>query len=174
MELKNLSNNKQKSNYTVHKIVLVICLTITLSTVVMLKITAALVKERSVSKFITIESRLEPFGKVNMPGTGTVKSVAAINSIEKSETIAKVYTGSDVYNMACTACHTAGIAGSPKLTDTLNWEPRITQGIDTLRAHAINGYTGLAGYMPPKGGRLDLSDTDINNAIDYMLAQIQQ
>ena len=174
MELKNLSNNKQKSDYTVHKIVLVICLTITLSTVVMLKITAALVKERSVSKFITIESRLEPFGKVNMPGTGTIKSEVAINSIEKSETIVKVYSGYDVYNMACTACHTAGIAGSPKLTDTLNWEPRIMQGIDTLRAHAINGYTGLAGYMPPKGGRLDLSDTDINNAIDYMLAQIQQ
>ena len=66
MELKNLSNNKQKSDYRVLKTVLVICLIIIISTVVMLKRTANLVNERSVSKFITVEERLEPFGKVNL------------------------------------------------------------------------------------------------------------
>ncbi|MFQ3334416.1 MAG: cytochrome c5 [Woeseiaceae bacterium] len=169
-----MSINKKKQDNKDIKLGLVLVLVIILSTVIMLQKTADLVKDRRASKFETIDSRIEPFGKVNMPSSGTVESVAVINSIEKSETIAKVYTGSEIYNMACTACHTAGIAGSPKLTDTLNWEPRIKQGIDTLRAHAINGYTGLAGYMPPKGGRLDLSDMDINNAIDYMLSQIQQ
>ena len=168
-----MSINKKKQDNKDIKLGLVLVLVIILE-IFNLPRSTDLVKDRRASKFETIDSRIEPFGKVNMPSSGTVESVAVINSIEKSETIAKVYTGSEIYNMACTACHTAGIAGSPKLTDTLNWEPRIKQGIDTLRAHAINGYTGLAGYMPPKGGRLDLSDMDINNAIDYMLSQIQQ
>jgi cytochrome c5 len=29
------------------------------------------------------------------------------------------------------------------------------------------------GYMPPKGGRLDLSDAEINAAVDYMLSESQ-
>jgi cytochrome c5 len=35
----------------------------------------------------------------------------------------------------------------------------------------INGYQGDAGYMPPKGGRIDLSDEEIISAMDYMLEQ---
>ena len=60
------------------------------------------------------------------------------------------------------------------LTDAENWAPRIAQGMDTLRLHAIEGYTGNAGYMPPKGGRLDLSDEEIYAAVDYMLSEVPQ
>ena len=60
------------------------------------------------------------------------------------------------------------------LTDAANWAPRIAQGLDTLRQHAIEGYSGENGYMPPKGGRLDLSDEEVYAAIDYMLSEVPE
>ncbi len=41
---------------------------------------------------------------------------------------------------------------------------------DTLHKHAIEGYQGKAGYMPPKGGRTDLSDQSVMNAVEHMVA----
>jgi cytochrome c len=40
-----------------------------------------------------------------------------------------------------------------------------------LRDHALNGFTGDTGFMPPKGGRIDLSDEEILAAVEYMLEQ---
>ena len=55
--------------------------------------------------------------------------------------------------------------------DKAAWAPRIAQGIAVLREHAIDGYQGSTGYMPPKGARVDLSDKEINDAVDYMIAE---
>lgn len=77
--------------------------------------------------------------------------------------------GKGVYDVACTACHQAGIAGAPKAGDAAAWGPRIAQGKDTLYKHAVEGFTGKAGIMPAKGGRTDLSDDLIRQAVDYML-----
>ena len=54
--------------------------------------------------------------------------------------------------------------------DKAAWAPRIAQGMDTLYKHAIGGFQGKAGVMPAKGGRADLSDKSIDNAVDYMVA----
>jgi cytochrome c5 len=78
--------------------------------------------------------------------------------------------GETVYNQACVACHGAGIAGAPKLGDQAAWATRIAQGADTLHAHALQGFQGKGGYMPPKGGRTDLSDQSVINAVDYIVA----
>ena len=43
--------------------------------------------------------------------------------------------------------------------------------MDVLKQHAIEGYTGSAGYMPAKGGRADLSDEAVAEAVDYMVAE---
>lgn len=114
-----------------------------------------------------LSSRLQPFGDSRLPGEEQVAAAPAI-----VEPVAAALSGPQVYNEACIACHAAGIGGAPMLTDSANWAPRIDQGMDTLRQHAIEGYTGAAGYMPPKGGRLDLSDDEIYGAIDFMLEQI--
>ena len=42
---------------------------------------------------------------------------------------------------------------------------------DTLNKHALEGFQGKAGYMPPKGGRTDLSDQSVMNAVDYLVGQ---
>ena len=79
--------------------------------------------------------------------------------------------GKKVYDSACFACHAAGVAGAPKLGDKANWGPRIAQGNDTLYTHAIKGYQGKAGMMPPKGGNMSLSDDDVKAGVDYMVSK---
>ncbi|HEY8242629.1 MAG: c-type cytochrome [Vicinamibacteria bacterium] len=78
--------------------------------------------------------------------------------------------GKKVFDGACAACHGAGIAGAPKVGDKAAWAPRIAQGAATLYQHAINGYQGKAGVMPPKGGSLNLSDAEVKAAVDTMIA----
>ncbi len=80
-------------------------------------------------------------------------------------------SGPQVYNAACLACHGAGVGGAPILGDVAAWAPRIAQGTDVLNDHALNGFTGPVGYMPPKGGRVDLSDQEIIDAVTYMVEE---
>lgn len=77
--------------------------------------------------------------------------------------------GKEVYDGVCFVCHTPGAAGAPKLGDAAEWGKRVAQGNDVLYDHAINGYMGQAGMMPPKGGRPDISDDDVKAAVDYMV-----
>ncbi|MDH3589888.1 MAG: c-type cytochrome [Gammaproteobacteria bacterium] len=81
--------------------------------------------------------------------------------------------GEAIYNSACMACHMVGVAGAPKLGDTEAWAPRIANGIDTLYTHSIDGFQGATGVMPPKGGRLDLSDDEIKAGVDFMVEAAQ-
>lgn len=112
-------------------------------------------------------ARIEPVARVAVAGQD--------NSALEPQTTAPAAAavdlgGEDVYNQACVACHGAGVAGAPKFGDKAAWGPRITQGADTLHQHAIAGFQGKAGFMPPKGGRTDLSDQSVINAVDYMVA----
>lgn len=79
--------------------------------------------------------------------------------------------GQSVYTKTCALCHAAGVAGAPKLGDRADWAPRIAQGKDTLYKHALEGFTGKKGQMPPKGGNTALADADVKAAVDYMAAQ---
>ena len=82
-------------------------------------------------------------------------------------------TGRETYDNACQACHSSGIAGSPKFGDKAAWKDRIGQGMPVLVEHAIKGYTGDSGIMPPKGGRTDLSDQQVEEAVVYMVESSQ-
>lgn len=78
--------------------------------------------------------------------------------------------GEKVYQATCKACHDAGLLGAPKSGDKASWEPRIAQGKDILYKHAIEGFTGKTGTMPPKGGST-APDAEIKAAVDYMIAK---
>jgi len=78
--------------------------------------------------------------------------------------------GKTVFDTGCVACHGAGIAGAPKFGDKAAWAPRIAEGANVLYTHALQGFQGKAGVMPPKGGNTALSDADVKAAVDYMMA----
>ncbi|MEM8814733.1 MAG: c-type cytochrome [Pseudomonadota bacterium] len=120
-----------------------------------------------------VMDRIAPVGQVYMPGDDVSAAVTVIAAADEPEPVAEVQSGPQVYNSACLACHGAGIGGAPVLGDASAWTARIDQGMDTLVRHAIEGYTGELGYMPPKGGRVDLSDEEVAAAVEYMVAEVQ-
>ena len=75
-------------------------------------------------------------------------------------------TGDQVYAVQCAACHTAGVAGSPKLGDVAAWGPRLKTGYDALLTSALKG----KGSMGAQGGG-DFSDFEIGRAVVYMANQ---
>lgn len=77
--------------------------------------------------------------------------------------------GKALYDTTCVACHGAGIAGAPKFGDKAAWTTRIAQGNATLYEHAIKGFQGKAGVMPPKGGST-APDAGVKAAVDYMVS----
>jgi cytochrome c5 len=73
-------------------------------------------------------------------------------------------TGEEVYQLACGACHAAGVAGAPKIGDAGAWAPRLKQGYDALVTHAVEGFKG----MPAKGGNADLDRIEVARAVVHM------
>jgi cytochrome c5 len=116
-----------------------------------------------------VDSRSAPFARVAVAGQDN-SALAIVEETTGSGPGLPVPTNAEeLYTQACSACHAQGIGGAPKMGDAANWAPRIAQGKDTLYKHAIEGYTGKAGLMPPKGGRVDLSDDLIRQGVDYMV-----
>jgi len=72
-------------------------------------------------------------------------------------------TGEQVYQGACFACHGTGALDAPKKGDAA-WKPRLAQGLDVLKKHAIEGIRS----MPPRGTCADCSDDEIVDAIKFM------
>jgi mono/diheme cytochrome c family protein len=68
-----------------------------------------------------------------------------------------------VFQAQCSACHTTGAAGAPKIDDPAAWAPRIATGIDALLHSALKG----KGAMTPQGGG-DFSDFEIARAVVYL------
>ncbi len=121
-----------------------------------------------------IEARLAPAGQVNTSGeTVTLAGSAPTAGASPAATPMAASPGEATYNKVCFACHAQGIAGAPKFGNAAAWEARIAQGNDTLYKHAIGGFTGSAGMMPPKGGAVDMADEDIKGAVDFMVRAAQ-
>ena len=119
-----------------------------------------------------VAERIRPFGEVYLPGEETEPSRPIVEPAVEPEPVATAMSGPQVYNTACLACHGPGIGGAPIFGDSAAWAPRIAKGIESLNEHALNGFTDV-GYMPPKGGRVDLSDPEILDAVAYMVDEVQ-
>jgi len=117
-----------------------------------------------------VAERIKPVTKLAVAG----KDNSALAPAQPAQAAAAAdLGGEDVYNMACVACHGAGVAGAPKFGDKGAWAARVSKGADTLHEHAIKGFQGAAGFMPAKGGRTDLSDKSVINAVDYMVDAVK-
>jgi cytochrome c5 len=81
--------------------------------------------------------------------------------------------GTELFEQTCSVCHGQGIAGAPKAGDKSAWGPRIAEGKTMLYQHALQGFSGKTGIMPPKGGRTDMPDDLVKQAVDHMVQMAQ-
>lgn len=81
--------------------------------------------------------------------------------------------GAELFKKTCAMCHQTGVAGAPKLGDKADWGPRIAQGKDTLYKHALEGFNGNKGAMPPKGGNPAYTEDEIKAIVDFMVSKAE-
>lgn len=105
----------------------------------------------------SIAERVAPVGEVCLQGEECAASLQVAAAGPRS--------GEDVYNSACLACHASGAAGAPKFRLAEDWTARLSAGIDTVYANAING----KGAMPAKGLCGNCSDDEVKAAVDHMI-----
>ena len=132
---------------------------LSLSTVFSLAVQAQNEQQRA-----EIEDRIKPHGEVCLQGDSACGGASAAGS-------SAARSGEDVYNAACTACHTSGIAGAPRLGTAGDWGDRIAKGTDVLYASGIDGLAGTG--MIAKGGCANCSDDEIKAAVDYMVDSVK-
>src|SRR5579859_3807883 len=75
--------------------------------------------------------------------------------------------GSGVFGEVCSGCHGTGANGAPRVGDKKAWQARYANGLTTLSQHAIEGIRN----MPPHGGKMSLTNLEIERAITYMVNQ---
>ncbi len=122
----------------------------------------------------SVLQRVEPVGKEAVAGQdNSALAIQAPAGAAASAALALPKDGKALFETVCSACHGAGIAGAPKAGDKAAWGPRIAQGKATLYQHALQGFTGKGGVMPPKGGRTDLPDDLVKQGVDYMVSMAQ-
>lgn len=91
--------------------------------------------------------------------------VVSVESVAPAQGAANERSGSEIVAAHCASCHQAGTSGAPKIGDRSAWIARARRGLDPLVVSAMKGH----GAMPARGGLADLSDSELRNAVIYML-----
>lgn len=104
-----------------------------------------------------VEERVRPVGVVVTDPAALVQVAVAAKPARAA------YTGEQVVQRVCGACHNTGLMGAPKAGDAAAWTAR--GNLEHLTVDAIKGQ----GAMPPRGGDPDLTDAEIRAAIEVMM-----
>jgi cytochrome c5 len=105
-----------------------------------------------------IYERTKPVGDVVVSGESPKPKVVIAQALGPN-------AGKKRYEASCAICHTAGVAGAPKIHHVEDWAKRKEQGLEGLLASAIKGKGG----MPPRGTCMSCSDEELRRTIEYML-----
>lgn len=118
---------------------------------------------REQDRIARLQMRIEPVAEV-------ITDMAALEAVPAAKAAAaaarKAMSGDEVVAQVCAACHDSGLAGAPRSDDAAAWQARLRAagGMDALVQSAIRGKNA----MPPRGGRADLSDREIEAAVERM------
>lgn len=113
-----------------------------------------------------VHKNIEPIAHVAIAGKDN-SALAALSAPAGAAPAANVPTTAEqAFTQVCSACHSTGVNGAPKMGDHAAWGPRLAQGKETLYKDAIAG----KGNMPAKGGTT-WPDATIRMTVDYMIAQ---
>lgn len=94
---------------------------------------------------------------------GVSERIRKVGTVEIRDANRPLATGETVFKAQCSACHTSGAAGAPKLGDAASWANRIKSGFDALVQSALKG----KGAMPAQAGG-DFGDVEVARAVAYM------
>ena len=124
-----------------------------------------------------LAERIAPVGRLCRQGEEDeceveATAVAEADTPADDDEVDEEMTGQEVYESACSTCHSGGVGGAPVTGDADDWAARLEKGYDTLLEHSIEGFEGDAGYMPPRGGQRGLTDEQVADSLDYMLEQL--
>jgi cytochrome c5 len=108
----------------------------------------------------------KPAEGVANPEKALSQRIQKVGWVEIRDVNRPLKAGEEVFKAQCTACHTPGLAGAPKLGDAAAWGPRIKTGLDALLGSALKG----KGSMGAQGGG-DFDDLEIARAVVYMANQ---
>ena len=97
------------------------------------------------------------------PEKAVAERIQKVGMVEIRDANRALKAGEEVFKAQCTACHSTGAAGAPKLGDEAAWAPRIKTGLEALLHSALAG----KGAMAAQGGG-DFNDTEIGRAVVYM------
>jgi cytochrome c5 len=118
------------------------------------------------SQAILKEQRILPVGEVRYgeEGAAALAEVQAAAAAPVVEEVA-IVDGEQVYGGLCKTCHDAGVAGAPLAASDQMATRLDEKGLETLVYNAINGLNA----MPPRGGNPNLTDEQIQAAVEFML-----
>lgn len=124
-----------------------------------------------------VNARIAPLSAVYAGETGRQAMVEAQKAAEAALKANVPFGGSTdgatIFGGLCTACHTAGVGGAPKLLKG-EWADRVAQGEEILLKHAREGYDGAAQTpMPARGGNPALTDDQVKATVEWMLANLK-
>lgn len=76
-------------------------------------------------------------------------------------------SGEQLVRERCVDCHIDGKNNAPKIGSLADWQPRLQRGVDALYDSAISGHNA----MQARAGMVNLSDSDIRAAVEFMVVQ---
>jgi cytochrome c5 len=122
----------------------------------------------------SVAARIQPFSREAVAGqnNAALAIVATQPQGSAGSALPIPKNGKQAFEMVCSACHGQGIAGAPKAGDAAAWAPRIAEGKAVLYQHALHGFQSNGHVMPAKGGRPDIPDAVIRQAVDYMVSLV--
>ncbi|HZY16782.1 MAG TPA: c-type cytochrome, partial [Ramlibacter sp.] len=94
---------------------------------------------------------------------GVAERIRKVGTVEIRDANRPLHSGEEVFKAQCTACHSTGAAGAPKIADAAAWGTRLKSGFDALVGSALHG----KGAMPAQGGG-DFADVEIARGVAYM------
>jgi cytochrome c5 len=112
-------------------------------------------------------------GRAELTDLEISRAIAFMVSSGKAADPAKPYaspasiTGEQLVSSHCITCHGSGKDGAPRIGNFNDWKPHLQNGVDGLVSSAIKGHNA----MPARSGMPPLSDTDLRNAVTYMVVQ---
>lgn len=104
--------------------------------------------------------RLKPVGEVYTDASQVKVATAPAAASEPR-------SAATLLDTVCGACHSGGLAGAPKYSDSADWKSRreAAGGLAGLVKSVVQG----KGAMPPKGGDPSLDQTQLQQAVELLL-----